>query len=47
MSSADVDRLVLAKRYELLLAGVGNLAGEETERLTNRAVIFDSAQRAH
>jgi hypothetical protein len=27
VSSADIDRLVLTRRYELLLSGAGNLAG--------------------
>ncbi len=45
ISSADLDRLVLTKRYEQLLAGVASLAGEQTQRLTNLLVSLELRQR--
>jgi hypothetical protein len=43
--SSDLERLVLTKRYELLLSGVGDLANEETRRLTNSLVSIELKQR--
>src|SRR5260370_15340099 len=45
MSSDDLDRLVLTKRYEQLLAGVASLAGEQTQRLTDLLVSLELRQR--
>src|SRR6266545_3380764 len=45
ISSTDLDRLVLTKRYEQLLAGVASLAGEQTQRLTNLLVSLELKQR--
>jgi len=45
ISSADLDRLVLTKRYEQLLSGVGALANAETTRLVNTLVSLELTQR--
>ena len=47
ISSADLDRLVLTRRYELLLAGVGNMAGDqqEVQRVVNGLVSTELDQR--
>lgn len=43
--SADVNRLVLTKRYEMLLASVGTLAGTATEPLVNALVSQELQER--
>lgn len=45
ISSADLDRLVLTKRYEQLLGGVGGLAGTDQTRLVNLLVSLELTQR--
>jgi rRNA-processing protein FCF1 len=45
ISSADLDRLVLTRRYEQLLAGVGSLAGTDTVRLVNLLVSLEQNER--
>ncbi len=47
ISSADLERLVLTRRYELLLSGVGGLAGTEIEvqRVVNGLVSLELDQR--
>ncbi len=47
ISDADLNRLVLTKRYELLLAGIGNMAGTSTEaqRVVNGLVGIEQRQR--
>lgn len=47
ISSAYLDRLVLTRRYELLLSGVGNMAGTEVEvqRVVNGLVSLEFDQR--
>lgn len=47
ISSADLEWLVLTKRYELLLAGVGNMAGDqiEVQRVVNGLVSTELDQR--
>jgi rRNA-processing protein FCF1 len=47
ISIADLDRLVLTKRYEQLLAGVGTMTGTEIEvrRVVNGLVSLELAQR--
>ena len=47
ISSADLDRLVLTRRYELLLAGVGSMAGDqqEVQRVVNGLVLTELDQR--
>ena len=47
ISSADLDRLVLTRRHELLLSGVGNMTGTEMEiqRVVNGLVSLELDQR--
>ncbi|MEO3750792.1 hypothetical protein [Streptomyces sp. B6B3] len=45
ISSADLDRLVLTKRYDQLLAGLDNFIPESTWRLAHNLVNFDSERR--
>jgi hypothetical protein len=45
ISSADLERLVLTRRYEQLLAGVGSLAGTDTIRLVNLLVSLEQNER--
>ncbi|MEV4058391.1 PIN domain-containing protein [Amycolatopsis sp. NPDC049688] len=45
VSDLDLDRLVLTKRYEQLLAGVGNLAGTHTVTVVNLLVSLELKQR--
>ena|SRR5437660_74059 len=47
ISSADLERLVLTRRYELLLSGVGTMAGTEMEvqRVVNGLVSLELDQR--
>jgi hypothetical protein len=45
ISIADVDRLILTRRYELLLSGVGQLGGSATERVVNGLVNLELSQR--
>ncbi len=45
VSSADVNRLVLTKRYEQLLAGLGNFNTSRMERLVNQLVRAELQQR--
>jgi hypothetical protein len=45
VSAADIDRLVLTRRYEILLAGVGGLAGADTQRVVNGLVSMELDQR--
>lgn len=45
ISSADLGQLVLTKRYELLLSGVGSLAGTDAQRLVNGLVSLEVRQR--
>lgn len=46
LSAADVDRLVLTKRCEMLLSSVGTLAGTATEALVNGLVSLELQARA-
>jgi len=48
ISDADLKRLVLTRGYELLLSGVGNMTGTETEvqRAVNGLVSLELDQRA-
>lgn len=41
ISGRDLDRLVLTKRYELLLLGLSTLAGTDTQRVVNGLVSDD------
>lgn len=45
ISSADVDRLVLTKRHEQLLAGLDNFTIGTTQRLVNQLVSAEPRQR--
>jgi hypothetical protein len=45
ISSKDLDRLVLTRRYELLLSGVGTLAGTEAQRVVNGLVLQEFKER--
>lgn len=45
VSSDDIDRLVLTRRYELLLAGAGTLAGTDQQRLVNGLVSVEIDHR--
>lgn len=45
VSSDDIDRLVLTRRYELLLAGAGNLAGTDQQTLVNGLVSVEIDHR--
>jgi hypothetical protein len=47
IGSADLDQLVLTRRYELLLAGVGTMAGsqQEVQRVVNGLVSTELDQR--
>ena len=45
VSSDDIDLLVLTRRYELLLAGAGNLAGTDQQRLVNGLVSVEINHR--
>ncbi|MFJ6846474.1 PIN domain-containing protein [Streptomyces griseoluteus] len=45
VSDADLDRLVLTRRYHALLAGSGTLKGGEQERLINGLVNLEVAER--
>lgn len=45
ISSADLDRLVLTKRHDQLLAGLDNFTIRTTERLVNRLVFTELRQR--
>ncbi len=45
VSSDDINRLVLTRRYELLLASAGNLAGTDQQRLLNGLVSVEIDHR--
>lgn len=45
ISNADIDRLVLTRRYELLLSGVGHLDGSDSQRVLNGLVTLELDQR--
>ncbi|WP_405591896.1 PIN domain-containing protein [Streptomyces sp. NBC_01092] len=45
ISSADIDRLVLTKRYDQLLAGLDNFTVGSTQRLVNQLVSAELRQR--
>ncbi len=46
ISSSDLDRLVLTKRHELLLSGVGTFAGTDAQRIVNGLIALEVRQRA-
>lgn len=45
VSAVDVDRLVLTPRYHLLVAGLGTMAGTESQRVVNGLVSAELDQR--
>src|SRR5690349_13651221 len=45
ISSHDLDRQVLTRRYELLLSGVGTLASTDTQRVVNGLVSQELKER--
>lgn len=45
ISRADIDRLILTRRYELLLSGVGQLAGTDARRVVNDLVSLELDER--
>ncbi|MEV6566003.1 hypothetical protein [Streptomyces kronopolitis] len=45
ISDADVDHLVLTRRYQSLLGSCGSLAGSYQERLVNGLVNLEMAER--
>lgn len=45
ISGADLERLVLTRRYEQLLAGVGTLGGSDAEKVVNLLVSLELRER--
>jgi hypothetical protein len=45
ISDADIDHLVLTRRYQALLGSCGTLAGSSQERLVNRLVNLELSER--
>ncbi|MYX34384.1 MULTISPECIES: PIN domain-containing protein [unclassified Streptomyces] len=46
ISPADIDRLVLTRRYELLLSSFGSSAGASSENLVNSLVTLETDERS-
>ncbi|MDQ3578647.1 MAG: PIN domain-containing protein [Actinomycetota bacterium] len=46
VSSADLDRLVLTRRYDALLSGIGSFAGTQSEPVVNGLLTLELDQRA-
>jgi hypothetical protein len=46
-SAADLDRLVLTRRYQQLLSGVGTMAGTATQRVVNGLVSLEIRERTN
>ncbi|MFD5557783.1 PIN domain-containing protein [Streptomyces sp. NPDC127068] len=46
ISDGDINRLILTRRYEVLLGSCGTLAGNDQERLVNGLVNLELAERA-